>query len=117
MAGPDDAVGGQAVAALEGLDGALGALAEDPVRVDAQPALGLLHARALGALLERLRRRMGRGGGEHRGRAGDAGGGQHAARARGAAAEIAKVRSFLRVASVVRLRGELTGSRCLRYAT
>jgi hypothetical protein len=29
-----------------------------------------------------------------------------------------KIRSFLRdVASVERLRGELTGSRCLRYAT
>ena len=74
--GADDAVGGEAVAALEGLDRALGALAEDAVRVDAQPALGLLHARALGALLERLRRRVGRGGGEHGGRARDAGGGQ-----------------------------------------
>ena len=44
--GADDAVGGQAVAALEALDGALGARAEDPVGVDAQPALHLLHARA-----------------------------------------------------------------------
>ena len=37
--GADDAVGGQAVAALEGLDGALGAGAEDAVGGDAERAL------------------------------------------------------------------------------
>ena len=119
--GADDAVGGQPVAALEGLDGALGARPEDPVGMDAEPALRLAHARPLRALLERLRRRVGGGRGERRGRR-DAPAVASSERERedgpfSRAAEIRKIRSFLRVASVVRLRGELTGSRCLRYAT
>src|SRR5215218_8197736 len=94
------------VAALEGLDGAARALAEDAVGVDAEPALSRAHARALGALLERLRRGLsGRGRGDARGRR-DAGHGQHERGEEQQRSQNPFVPS--NVASVERLRGELT---------
>ena len=54
---PDDAVGGQPVAALEALDRALGLRAEDAVRVQAEGPLDERDAGPLGALLERRAQR------------------------------------------------------------
>jgi hypothetical protein len=74
--GADDAVGCEPVTALERLDRTASARAEDAVRPDPEPALGLAHPRALRALLERLRRGVRGGRGERGGRREHAGGGQ-----------------------------------------
>ena len=80
----------------------------------------LRHARALGALLERLRRGMRRGRREHARTSASApavASARQRERPSAASSSIAKSVRSLVMASVMRLRGELTGSRCLRYAT
>ena len=68
---PDDAVGAQVVAALEGLDGPDGARAEHAVGGEAEGALELGHPLALDAALERARLGGGGDGDEQRARGDD----------------------------------------------
>ena len=109
VAGPTIPSAVEAVAALEALDRALGAGAEDAVGVDAEPVLDLHDPRPVRAALEHC---FGwRGGREH-------GDGRQAGddASRGRARVVNPSRSVRPSAFSGRLRGELTGSRSVRYA-
>ena len=120
--GADDAVGGEPVAALEALDGALGAAAEDPVGADARASAGPCATRGpLEPFLSGFAAACAGQGRTSRCRdapaVASAATSASMAHLRPCSSGVAKSVRFPRCASVVRLRGELTGSRCVRYTT